>query len=61
VTVAIQVNGKLRGTVVVAPDAGEDDVYAAAMADPAVARHLTTPPRKRIYVPGRLMNLVAGG
>jgi leucyl-tRNA synthetase len=61
VTVAIQVNGKLRGTVVVAPDAGEDDVYAAAMADRAVARHLTTPPRKRIYVPGRLMNLVAGG
>ncbi len=61
VTVAIQVNGKLRATVVVAPDALEDDVYASAMADPAVARHITTPPRKRIYVPGRLMNLVAGG
>jgi leucyl-tRNA synthetase len=61
VTVAVQVNGKLRGTVVVAPDAAEDDVFAAAAADPAVAKYLTTPPRKRIYVPGRLMNLVIGG
>jgi leucyl-tRNA synthetase len=61
VTVAIQVNGKLRGTVVVAPDALEDEVYASALADPAVARHITTPPRKRIYVPGRLMNLVVSG
>ena len=61
VTVAVQVNGKLRGTVVVAPDAAEDDVYAAAAADPGVAKYITTPPRKRIYVPGRLMNLVVGG
>ena len=34
VTVAVQVNGKLRGTVVVAPDAAEEDVYAAAAANP---------------------------
>jgi leucyl-tRNA synthetase len=61
VTIAVQVNGKLRGTVVVAPDAAEDDVFAAAAADPAVAKYITTPPRKRIYVPGRLLNLVIGG
>ena len=61
VTVAVQVNGKLRGTVVVAPDAAQDDVYAAALAEPGVAKHTTATTRKVVYVPGRLINIVVGG
>ncbi len=58
VTIAIQVNGKLRATVRVAADATQDVVYAAAIADPAVGRHLSGTPRKVVYVPGRLLNVV---
>jgi leucyl-tRNA synthetase len=61
VTVAVQVNGKLRGTVIVAPDAAQDDVYAAALAEPGVAKHATATTRKVVYVPGRLINIVVGG
>jgi leucyl-tRNA synthetase len=57
-TVAVQVNGKLRGTVVVAPDEAEDAVRAAALADPGIAKHTTGTVRKVVYVPGRLMNIV---
>jgi leucyl-tRNA synthetase len=60
VTIAIQVNGKLRSTVQIAPDASQDAVYAAAIADPAVARHLSGAgtPKKVVYIPGRLLNVV---
>jgi len=58
-TLAVQVNGKLRGTVSVPPDAAENDALAAALADPAIARHVGgATPRRVIYVPGRLLNLV---
>jgi leucyl-tRNA synthetase len=59
VTIGVQVNGKARGTVDVAPDAPKDDVLAAAKADENVARHLEGKTiRKEIYVPGRIVNLV---
>jgi len=58
VTIAVQVNGKLRGKVQVAPEATQDQVYAVARADAAVARYLTSEPKKVIYVPRRLLNIV---
>jgi leucyl-tRNA synthetase len=58
VTVAVQVNGKMRGTVTVPADAEEKGVWAAAMAVPAVARHVTGEPRKLIFVPRRLLNII---
>ncbi len=55
----VQVNGKLRGRISVAADAGEDDVVAAALADPQVRAHVGDRPlRKRVVVPGRMVNLV---
>ncbi len=61
VTVAVQINGKLRGTVVVNADAGEDLVFETASKDPAVARHLDgVQIRKKVYVKGRILNLVVG-
>src|SRR5690606_11608624 len=60
VTVAIQVNGKTRGTVDVAADASEDDVKAAAEEITAVKNALDGKQVvKTIYVPGKIMNLVA--
>ena len=58
VTVAVQVNGKLRGTVRVSPAAAQADVYAVALSDPAVSKHITGSARKIVYVPGRLLNVV---
>ncbi len=58
-TIAVQVAGKLRGTVEVAADAAEADIIAAAKADPKVIDFLAGKAIKReIYVKGRLVNLV---
>jgi leucyl-tRNA synthetase len=62
VTIAVQVMGKLRGTVEVIPGAGEAEVVAAAAAEPNVARALEGKRiMKRIYVPGRIVNFVVAG
>jgi leucyl-tRNA synthetase len=55
----VQVNGRVRGRVVVAADADEDTLKAAALADDKVQGFLAgAVPRKVIVVPGRLVNLV---
>ncbi len=55
----IQVNGKTRGRVHVARDIGQDEAVAAALAEESIAKFLSGPvPRKIIFVPGRLLNLV---
>jgi len=55
----VQVNGKLRGRITVAADAPDDDVIAAALAEPKVAAALAGKTVfKKIVVPGKLVNLV---
>jgi leucyl-tRNA synthetase len=55
----VQVNGKVRGRVVVAADTNDDALKAAAIADEKVQAFLAgATPRKVIVVPGRLVNLV---
>jgi leucyl-tRNA synthetase len=59
VTLAVQVNGKLRGEIEVAADADQPAILAAARADEKVASFLEgTQTVKEIVVPGRLVNLV---
>jgi leucyl-tRNA synthetase len=61
VTIAIQVNGKLRGEVSAAVSAGEADVRALAEADDRVKGHLAGKTvRKVVFVPKRLINFVVG-
>ncbi|MBM4320636.1 MAG: leucine--tRNA ligase, partial [Deltaproteobacteria bacterium] len=60
VTLPVQVNGKLRGTVEVARDAPAPECVAAALADPKIARLLDGRELvKRIVVPNRMVNLIA--
>src|SRR5579875_2134828 len=60
VTIAVQVNGKLRATLEVPRDAGREMVASAALALPQVVRWLGgRPPKKVIVVPNRIVNLVA--
>jgi leucyl-tRNA synthetase len=57
--IAVQVSGKLRGQVEVAPGASEADILAAAQADAKVQSFIAGKPvKKAIYVKGRLVNLV---
>ncbi len=59
VTVAVQVNGKVRGTLELPRGTGEEAALAAAHAEPNVARFLDGMAMRRvIHVPDRLLNLV---
>ena len=59
VELPVQVNGKVRGKVVVAADADEATAIAAALAEDNVAAHVDGKDlRNAIYVPGRMVNLV---
>jgi len=61
VKLIIQVNGKLRADMQLAPDAPEAEALAHARSDARVAPHLEGRTlRKVIYVPGRILNLVVG-
>jgi leucyl-tRNA synthetase len=57
--IVVQVNGKLRGKVVLPADATENMVREAAFADDKVKAWLEGKSvRKSIYVPGKLLNIV---
>ncbi|NQV89604.1 MAG: leucine--tRNA ligase [Parcubacteria group bacterium] len=59
IEMGVQVNGKVRGSVVLAPDASEDEAMAAAHADENVTKYLDGKDvMKIIYVPGRILNIV---
>jgi len=58
IQLAVQVNGKLRGTLTVARDIQQGDAYAAALAEPGIAKYVTGEPKKVVFVPGRLLNIV---
>jgi leucyl-tRNA synthetase len=60
IEIAIQVNGKLRGTVTVVPTATQADVEAAAKSNENVTKFTEGKEiRKIIFVAGKLLNIVA--
>ena len=56
VEIALQINGKIRGTLMIDKDAAKDDVIAKAKEE--LADKLTGNIVKEIYVPGRIVNIV---
>ena len=59
--VVVQVNGKLRGELLLAKTATEAEAKEAALALPKVQEFTTDKTiRKVIFVPGRILNLVVG-
>lgn len=62
ITLAVQVNGKTRGTVELAVDAAEDAAVQAAQQLTAVKNALGGKPlAKVIYKPGKILNLIVKG
>jgi leucyl-tRNA synthetase len=60
ITIAVQVNGKRRDELLIARDAAEDEVKAAALKLEPVVRALEgRQPKKIIVVPQRIVNVVA--
>ena len=60
VTLGVQVNGKVRGQITIAPDADEAAAKEAAFAQGNVAKFIEGKEiRKFIYVPGKIVNVVA--
>lgn len=59
VEIAVQVLGKVRGRIVIAADASQEEVQKAALACETVIPYLEGKTlQKAIYIPGRLVNLV---
>ena len=56
IEIAVQINGKTKGTIMIGKDDPKDDVIAKAKE--AVADKLTPNIIKEIYVPGRIVNIV---
>jgi leucyl-tRNA synthetase len=58
IELVVQVNGRVRGKITVARDIGEKAALVAALAEPTVAKFADGTPKKVIFVPGRLINIV---
>jgi leucyl-tRNA synthetase len=56
----VQVNGKVRGRIAVAVDAGKEEIERAALSEPSVQKHLEGLAIKKIVVvPQKLISIVA--
>jgi leucyl-tRNA synthetase len=58
VELVVQVNGKVRGRLRVPSAITQDAALERAMKDPAITKFANSTPRKVIFVPGRLLNIV---
>lgn len=58
ISIAVQVNGKLRGEIIVGKDVDPEEIKQLALAHENVVRFVTGEPKKVIYVPGRLVSVV---
>ena len=59
IELVVQVNGKVRGRITVAPDASQDVIKTVVMDEENVRKHIADRPvRKIIVVPGKLVNVV---
>ncbi|HZE07837.1 MAG TPA: leucine--tRNA ligase [Gemmatimonadaceae bacterium] len=59
IELVVQVNGKVRSKIFVSRDITEEAAVVAALADPTVGKFVAGSPKKIVFVPGRLLNIVA--
>lgn len=58
VKIAVQFNGKVRGTIQIAPNATQDEVMTIIQNDAALAARIESTLKKVIYVPGKIINII---
>ena len=54
VKIAVQVNGKVRGTIELSADTAQDE--AIRMAREVAGKWLTSPEKKVVYIPGKIVS-----
>jgi leucyl-tRNA synthetase len=60
ITMVVQVNGKLRGSFDVPADINEESLFELARRDDKISKHISEKKIiKKIFVPGKLLNIVA--
>ncbi|MBO0779286.1 MAG: hypothetical protein J2P37_10710, partial [Ktedonobacteraceae bacterium] len=60
-TILVQINGRVRDQFTVAHATPEEEIRSRAFSSPRVQRTLNgQPPRRVIYIPNRLINIVTG-
>jgi leucyl-tRNA synthetase len=58
ITIGVQVNGKMRGTICISKDAEQEEALQAANSDEKIKSRITWEPKKVIYVKGKILNIV---
>lgn len=58
VELAVQVNGKMRGILATTPHATKEEVLKTLSSDTKLSQYLANTPKKVVYVPGRIINIV---
>jgi len=58
VKIAVQFNGKVRGTIQIIPNATQDEVMTIIGNDAALAARIESTPKKIIYIPGKIINII---
>jgi leucyl-tRNA synthetase len=59
IELVVQVNGKVRSKILVPREIAQEAAVSAALSDPVVSKFVAGVPKKIIFVPGRLLNIVA--
>lgn len=57
-TLAVQINGKMRGNVIVTPEASQEAVLELIRADEKLNKHLVGEMVKVIYIPSKIINII---
>ncbi len=58
ISLPVQINGKMRGTIEVSPAAGQEEILSLIKADSVISKYLTEPIKKVILVPNRIINII---
>lgn len=58
VTLSVQINGKMRGTILLPLNASEDDAVEAIHADPTFEEKLSGIVKRIIFVPNKIINII---
>jgi leucyl-tRNA synthetase len=57
-TIGVQINGKMRGTITLSPDAHEEEALSIAKSTVGLSNRLTGTISKVVYIPGKVLSLI---
>lgn len=58
IKISVQIGGKMRGTIEVSAEADENVVMGLVRANEALNARITSEPKRVIYVPGKIINII---